>query len=107
MIDTPTTQEPFKGWAILELMGHRVRPGFVEDVEIAGGRMFRVDIPVGDGDTVTEFYGAQAVYSLRPATEEIARDSARRSWGADPRPVRPVDYQPPDEPQQIEFEGNG
>ncbi len=27
----------FEGWAILELMGHRVRAGFVKKVEIAGG----------------------------------------------------------------------
>lgn len=87
------TDEAFEGWALLELMGHRTRPGYVKEVEMAGGKMLRVDIPAGD-DTVTEFYGVSAVYSLRPATEEIVRDVAGKSYGADPRPIRPVDYRP-------------
>lgn len=85
--------EAYEGWALLELMGHRTRPGYVKEVEMAGGKMIRVDIPAGD-DTVTEFYGVAAIYSLRPATEEIVRESAARSYGADPRPIRPVDYRP-------------
>lgn len=85
--------EPFEGWAILELMGHRSRPGYVKEVEMAGGKMLRIDIPIADGH-VTEFYGCSAVYSMRPASEEIVRDSVKRSYGADPRPVRPVDYRP-------------
>lgn len=80
---------PFKSWAILELMGHRVRPGFVEEVEIAGGRMLRVDIHGDDGTVVTELYGVQSVYSLRPVTEEIARDMAKHT---ELRPMRPVEY---------------
>jgi hypothetical protein len=32
------------------------------------------------------------VYALRPCTEEIVRDHVERSYGGDPRPVRPVDY---------------
>lgn len=88
------SDQAFEGWAILELMGHRQRPGYVKDVEMAGGRMLRVDIPVPGGDSVTEFYGVASVYSLRPVTEEVARDFARDRYGADPRPVRPVDYRP-------------
>ncbi|TFF20789.1 hypothetical protein E3C22_18030 [Jiella endophytica] len=93
---TETTASAFEGWAILELMGHRVRPGFVKEVEIAASKMLRVDIPVGEAgeEYVTEYYGGGAVYSLRPTTEEIARRSARERYGADPRPVRPVDYRP-------------
>lgn len=88
------TSEVFESWAIVELMGHRKRPGYAKEVEIAGGKMLRVDIPVSDGESVTEFYGTPAIYAIRPATEEVCRDMAYRSYGIDPRPVRPVDYRP-------------
>lgn len=84
-----TTEPAFKGWAILELMGHRKRPGLVEEVEIAGGKMLRVDIHGEGDDVVTEFYGASAIYCLRPVAEEIARDAGK---GMNLRPVRPVEY---------------
>ncbi len=79
----------FEGWAMLELMGHRRRIGFIKEVEMFGGKLLRIDIPVEGGD-VTEFYGCSSVYALRPVSEEVARDAAKR--GSDPRPVRPVDY---------------
>lgn len=82
----------FESWAVLELMGHRQRPGMVKEVEIAGGKMLRVDIPLEGGD-VTEFYGVSSVYALRPVSEEIARDMAKRVY--DVRPMRPVDYAKP------------
>ncbi len=81
----------FSGWAILELMGHRQRPGFVEEVELAGGKLLRVDIPAADGSVMaSELYGCAAIYCLRPVTEEVARDAAKRM--GDVRPLRPVDY---------------
>lgn len=87
------TDIAFSGWAIVEIMGHRVRPGRVKEVEVAGGKMLQVDIPISDNDFVSEFYGVQALYSVRPCTEEIARDEAGYSY-RDPRPIRPVDYRP-------------
>ena len=93
----------FDGWAIVELMGHRVRSGLVKEVEIAGGKMLRVDIHTHDGSVVTEFYGASAIYSLRPCTEAIAR--AESSGYNDPRPVSPLDYKPARALQQIENDG--
>lgn len=80
--------EAFEGWAVLELMGHRQRPGFVREVEIAGGKMIRVDIPGDEGD-VTEFYSTSSLYSLRPVSEDIARDLAKM---VNVRPVRPAEY---------------
>lgn len=91
----------FSGWAIVELMGHRIRAGRVCEVEIAGGKMLRVDIPIQDGVDVTEFYGTAAIYSLRPCSEEIARKTA--SGYNDPRPVRPVEYRE----RQIEYDFEG
>jgi hypothetical protein len=87
------TEVVFSGWAIVELMGHRTRPGRVQEVELAGSKMLQVDIPVSADDFITEFYGAPALYSIRPCTEEIAREKAGYSYH-DPRPVRPVDYRP-------------
>ena len=79
----------FEGWAILELMGHRRRVGWVQEVEMFGGKLLRIDIPAEGGD-ITEFYGVTLIYALRPVAEDVARDAAAR--GGDPRPVRPVDY---------------
>lgn len=84
----------YEGWAILELMGHRQRVGRISEVEAFGGKLLRIDIPTEAGD-VTEFYGASSVYSLRPISEEIARDHAKR-YG-DVRPVRPVEYRVEDQ----------
>ncbi len=86
-------EQAYNGWAIVELMGHRTRPGKVQEVESYGSKMLQVDIPISDEDFVTEFYSAPALYSIRPCTEEIARTKAGYSYH-DPRPVRPVDYRP-------------
>lgn len=77
---------------MLELMGHRRRAGMVEEVDIAGGKLLRIDIP-NDGGDITEFYGAGAIYALRPVSEEIARRAAKDR--GDLRPVRPVEYREP------------
>lgn len=87
---------PFEGWAILELLGHRQRPGFVAEVEIAGSKMLRVDVPIGTDTagqdvTLTEYYAGAAVYALRPCTEAVARDHVNR-YMDDPRPVKPLDF---------------
>jgi hypothetical protein len=93
----------YEGWCILEALGHRERPGYVKEVEIAGGKMLRIDIPVskneaGNDITVTEFYGAAAIYCMTPCTEEVAR--ARVTPYNDPRPVRPMEYR---ERKQIDY----
>lgn len=85
-------------WAIVELMGHRRRAGFVQEVEQFGAKMLRIDIPAGEGAWVTEFYGGSSIYALRPADEAVARGVAEQL--GDPRPVAPVAYRlpaPPDD----------
>jgi hypothetical protein len=79
------------GWVLVELMGHRQRIGRAREEEVAGGMMLRIDIPTAGEDYVTEYYGASAIYALRPVSEAVARDhfAAR-----DPRPARPADYRP-------------
>lgn len=97
----------YEGFALVELMGHRQRVGYVTEVEMYGGRLLRIDIPILDENTAaeipqlpgeegqndgwaTEFYGTASIYSLRPVTAEVAFDLAR-SYG-DPRPARPMGY---------------
>lgn len=88
----------YTGWALLELMGHRQRIGRVSEVEAYGGKLLRIDIPVAEGEgvteshgpCVTEFYGASSVYALRPLSEAVALAMVKQ-YG-DPRPVMPMDY---------------
>ena len=84
----------YEGWALLELFGHRVRPGYVSEVEMYGGKLLRIDIPLADGCQVSEFYGTGAVYCMTPCTEEVAR--ARIDRFNDPRPIAPVSFRPHD-----------
>lgn len=72
----------FAHWAIVELMGHRRLAGYVEEVELFGGKMMRLDVP--SDPPATQFYGSSAIYCVTPTTEELARAFAQ-SRG--PRPV--------------------
>lgn len=99
------SKEPFEGWAILELMGHRRLAGYVSEVELAGAGMLRLDIPatVGDGPNeniaTTQFYSPSSLYCLTPTTEEVARRAAYLSM---PRPVSRWELEQP-EPQTDDF----
>ncbi len=66
---------PLEGWARLELMGHRVRYGYVREVEMLGAKLLRIDILGEDKDSpgAVEFYGATAIYCLGLIGEEAAR----------------------------------
>lgn len=77
-------EEKFDQWAILELMGHRRLAGKVTDAEIGGGSFIRIDMPMKDGSTSTQFYSPGAVYCITPTTEEIAR---KMSLAYQPEPV--------------------
>lgn len=76
---TTTEVQPFKGWALVELMGHRKRAGLCEDVAMFGGRLLRVDIPCKEpaGTFTTEFYGGPAIYGLHPCDEATGRRLAK------------------------------
>lgn len=85
------TDTAYQGWARLELMGHRSRVGQVREVELYGGKLLRIDIPVAGGtEFVTKFYGASAIYCMTPIAEDVAKDYAERTH--DPRPVKPMGY---------------
>jgi len=57
-------------WAVVELMGHGLTAGIIRKSDIGG--LLRVDVPINDGFR-TEYYGEQAIYSIKIVSEEIAR----------------------------------
>lgn len=57
-------------WAIVELMGHGLTAGIIRKSDLGG--LLRVDVPINDGFR-TEYYGEQAIYSIKVVSEEIAR----------------------------------
>jgi hypothetical protein len=77
--------DPYEGWAIVELMGHRRLAGQVAQAEQYGTAMLRLDVFTdGDEPIATQFYGGSAVYCVTPTTEPLARAVASRDQ---PRPV--------------------
>lgn len=75
-----STDNTFREWAILELMGHRRLGGFLTACEIAGAVFLRLDVPGEDGPTKsTQLYAPAAVYAITPTTEAVARAVASRS----------------------------
>jgi hypothetical protein len=79
----PTTQsesasDKLDTWALVEIMGHQKIAGHITEQTIAGSAMLRVDVPAcGEQKSYTRFYGASAIYSISPTTEEIARAMAK------------------------------
>jgi len=86
--------DPYEGWAIVELMGHRRLAGHVTEADQFGTKMVRLDIydTTGADPEVTQFYGGGSVYCLTPTTEEIARKVGARSV---PQPVTRYELEPP------------
>jgi len=74
----------FEEWAILELMGHRRLAGKVTESAIGGGSFIRIDMPMKDGSSSTQFYSPGSIYCITPTTEAIAREVALASQ---PEPV--------------------
>jgi hypothetical protein len=66
-------------WLELELLGHRVRAGYVTEVTVAGAALLHIDLPAklfgGDPDAWEE-YAPSALYCLSPESEE----SVRKAW---------------------------
>lgn len=63
----------FDQWCVLDLFGHQRTAGHVTEASIGGCAFIRIDVPDGDGYR-TEYYGNGAIYSMRPVSEEIARE---------------------------------
>jgi hypothetical protein len=71
-------------WAIVEIMGHKVRAGSIADAHIGGATLLRIQHPsVADHDKtgpLTECYGPAALFSVRPCSRDEATDWAERRW---------------------------
>lgn len=67
-------------WCIAEIFGHRRHAGRAREEERFGSKMLRVDeLTIGaDGRDVWEtfYYSGSAIFSYRPATEELVRRQA-------------------------------
>lgn len=61
----------FDGWAIVELLGHRVRYGRASEVTMFGEAFCKIEIP--SEPPAVEFYSGKALYGIRPASEESIR----------------------------------
>lgn len=116
------SKDPFEGWCILELLGHRRLAGFVTEHEIAGQSFLRLDIagpPHPEDDEghgpavalkdpfeggVTQFYSPSAVYCITPTTQDIAVTIGRRSQ---PAPVHRFELEPPvrRDPDEVDADG--
>lgn len=70
--------EPYNGWSVLELLGHRRLHGLVQETTLAGAGMLRIDVYEGPAETpaLTQYYPPSSVYCLTPATEEACRKAA-------------------------------
>lgn len=86
---TITNETAYEGWAIVELMGHRVIAGQVSEASQYGTAMLRVDVPgKEDGSAcVTQFYGGSAIYSMTPCDKATACEVLKRRYDL-PDPVR-------------------
>lgn len=63
--------EPFKSWAVVEIMGHRCHHGLCYEAVVAGVAMLRVDVyEVPDVIKSTHFYPPSSIFSLSPTTQE-------------------------------------
>ena len=78
------TTEPFKTWAIVELMGHVRLAGLVSEENRFGTVMGRIDIPKSPDTFVTQYFGGSSIYRVTPCDEATARAMRQES-----SPVQP------------------
>ncbi len=70
--------QKFDSWAIVEVFGHQKFAGRVTEQAIGGASFVRVDVPAVEGSPAfTKLFGASAIYSITPVTEELARKAVK------------------------------
>lgn len=70
--------ERFDSWAIVDCFGHAKFAGRVTEQAIGGASFVRVDVPAVNGSPAyTKLFGAAAIYSITPTTEELARKAVQ------------------------------
>jgi len=67
-------------WAIVEIMGHRVRAGRVSEVTQFGVVMCRIEIPTPDGEGIdhVEDYGGGSIFAIAETTKEKVLERYRQ-----------------------------
>lgn len=91
-------QQKFETWAVVEIMGHKRHAGAVTEQQVAGDTFLRIDVPATkSSEAYTKLYGAAAIFSITPTTEETARLAAAHiERYNDPLPVHlPTERQLP------------
>ena len=84
-------------WGVLELFGHLKLAGRISEQSVGGDSLIRIDVPeVNRNGTAlhpyTRYFGAKAVYSLSPTSEQIARAVAAAIQA---EPVKPYEMRLP------------
>ena len=98
---------PAASWAIVELMGHRKLAGLVSEEIRFGAPMCRIDVPaIGEVAAFTQYYGGQAIFSMTPVSEQVARGVAAKLQA---RAVSVYDLKAVtgDPQSRLEFRGGG
>jgi len=76
-----TNTNTFDQFCIVELFGHQKIAGRVTEQVIGGQGFIRVDVPnTKRNEGFTRMYGAGAIYSITPVSEEIANLAAESIW---------------------------
>lgn len=98
------TDEGFRSWAVLELLGHRRLAGYVTAESLGGASFLRIDVPTLTTDlavATTQYYSPSSVYCLTPCSEEVARAVAKRNQ---PEPVHYFELPRPSEEADAAFD---
>lgn len=79
--------EPGYGlWAVVEIMGHRIRAGLLSDATIGGATLLRIAHPSRadhtGGEPLCEYYAPTAIFAIRPCSRDDAEKVAAHAWPA-------------------------
>lgn len=81
-------------FAVVEIMGRRTRSGLISDAQIGGATLLRIEHPTRADATgtepLTEYYAPQAIFAIRPCTQDEATAVASWAW-PEPRTVPALD----------------
>lgn len=81
-------------FAIVEIMGRRTRAGAISDAQLGGATLLRIEHPTRADATgtepLTEYYAPQAIFAIRPCTQDEAITVAAWAW-PEPRTIPALD----------------